>query len=227
MDIGTSLHHLGKLGEAESTLRQTLALARKIYTPDHPTVLINMNNLAGLLFEEKKFDDADAVLTEAIALGQKKLAPLDTPMDTLVLQLAQVRAKQKRFDEAVQLAHQFHSAVAERFGQRSVRTLSAVVLVYDNLLQADRAAEGVAMIESIGDLPPEVPPDLRQRLLTCAGQLYLATGNEAEARRYAALARMSVQKDSQGKERVTPSLKLLESQLHIGPTTQTATSAGR
>jgi tetratricopeptide (TPR) repeat protein len=221
MDIGTSLTNLGRLDEAEKSLRDTLVVARKIYPPGHPTILVNMNNLAGLLLRTNKLDDADAVLTEALEAGrQRKMAPLDQPMDTLVLQLGQLRARQGRFDEAAKYAYQLHDAVAAKFGERNVKTLSALVLVYDNLLQANRAGEGVAMVEKIGDLPPEVPPDLRQRLLTCAGRLYLANGDEVSARRYAELARAFVRKDDNGTERITPGLQVLESQLHITPATK-------
>src|SRR5206468_3076693 len=111
--------------------------------------------------------------------GQKKLATLDQPMDVIILQFGRLRAKQGRFDESIKYAHQLHSAVAAKYGERHIRTLSALVLVYDNLLQGNRAAEGVAIVEKIGELPPEVTPDLRQRLHTCAGRLYLAAGNEA------------------------------------------------
>jgi len=148
-------------------------------------------------------------------------------MDVITLLLSELRAKQKRFDEAIKYAYELHGAVAAKYGERHVRTLSALVLVYDSLIQGNRAAEGVAIVEKIGELPPEVSPDLRQQLHTRAGRLYLAAGNEPAARRHAQLARMAVQKDSEGKERVTPSLRLLESQLHIVPTPpQTGTTDG-
>jgi serine/threonine protein kinase/tetratricopeptide (TPR) repeat protein len=224
MDVGTSLTHLNRLDEAGQVLHETLAMARKLFPPGHPTLLVNMNNLGGLLLQTGKLDEADAILTEALETGQKKLAPLDQPMDAIVLQLGQLRARQGRFDEAVKYAHDLHSAVASKFGERNVKTLSALVLVYDNLLAAGRAAEGVSIVEKIGDLPPEVPPDLRQRLHACAGRLYLAAGNEAAARQQAKLARQAVQKDSQGNQRVTGSLRLLETQLHITQTSTTSVS---
>jgi len=78
-------------------------------------------------------------------------------------------------------------------------------------------------VEKIGELPPEVTPDLRQRLEACAGRLYLGAGNEHEARRHAQLARMAVQKGPDGKDRVTGSLRVLEADLHITPASQPAT----
>jgi hypothetical protein len=170
--------------------------------------------------ELRKLEDADALLIEALDAGrQRKLGPLDQPMDAIVLQLGQLRARQGRFDEATKYAYELHGAVAERFGERSVKTLSALVLVYDNLLQGNRASEGVAIVEKIGELPLEVPPDLRQRLHACAGRLYLAAGDQTAARQHAELARAAVQKDAAGNERVTGSLRVLESQLQITPTT--------
>ena len=59
-------------------------------------------------------------------------------MDAIVLQLGQLRARQGRFDEAIKYANDLHGAVAAKYGERHIKTLSALVLVYDNLLAADR-----------------------------------------------------------------------------------------
>jgi serine/threonine protein kinase/tetratricopeptide (TPR) repeat protein len=226
MNIASALHRQQKLDESEQAFRQAMATARQIFEPGHPTLLINKSNLASLLMQRDRLDDADVILAEALETGRRKLGPMDMPMDVLVLQLSQLRAKQGRFDEAVKFAHEFYGAVQSKYGQRSVRSLSAVVLVYDSLIQANRPAEGVALWEQIGDLPAEVPADLRHRLHACAGRLYLAHGNEAAARRHADLARQAAPIDSDGKPRITPSLRLLEAQLNITPASP-ATSASR
>ena len=141
-----------------------MAIARKIFEPGHPTLLTNMNNLASMLIDLNKLDAADVILTEASETGRHKLGTLDQPMDVIILQLGRLRAKQKRFDEAVNFANELYRAVAGKYGERHIRTLSAVILVYDNLIQANRFGEGVTIVEKIGELPPEVTPDLRQRL---------------------------------------------------------------
>jgi tetratricopeptide (TPR) repeat protein len=230
MDIGTALQNLKKYDEAEQFLRDTLAVARKIYDPGHPTLLVNMNNLSSLLLSMNKLDDADAILTEALQTGRaRKLGTMDQPMDTIVLHLSQLRARQKKFDEAVKYAYELHSGVAGKFGEKSVQAFSAVVLVYDNLIQANRGAEGVALVERLGELPAETPPDLRQRLEADAGLLYLAAGDRATARRHADLAIASAPKDSTGNLRITGSLRALINKLSPAntqpasqPTTQSA-----
>jgi hypothetical protein len=140
---------------------------------------------------------------------------MDTPMDTLVLHLSLLRAKQGNWDEAVKYSCELHDAVVAKYGERSTRAMSALVLVYDNLIQASRFQEGVRIVERIGDLPPEIDPDMRQRLETNAGLLYFGAGHEKAAREHAALARAAVRNGPDGKPRVTPSLIVLEAKLRI------------
>jgi serine/threonine protein kinase/Tfp pilus assembly protein PilF len=218
-DIGSGMVHQQRFDEGETYFRRALAVARKIFDPSHPTLLTNMNNLASMLIDRGKLDDADALLTEALENGRKKLGPMDTPMDVLVLHMGRLRTKQGRFDEAVKYAYELHDAVAAKYGERDVKTISSLVQLYDALFFAKRGAEGVAIVEKIGEFPPGVDPFLRQRLHAAAGMLYLQAGDESGARRCAALARAAVQMDQSGTPRVTGSLRELEKRLHITPAT--------
>lgn len=224
IDIAESLANQQRWDEAEAGFRDALVVARKIFPPGHPTLLINMNNFAGLLIKLGKYDEADSILNEALETGRKKLGPMDTPMDTLVLHLSLLRAKQENWDEAVKYSCELHDAVVAKYGERSTRAMSALVLVYDNLIQARRFQEGVRIVERIGDLPAEIDWDMRQRLETNAGLLYLGAGNEKAAREHAELARAAVRNGPDGKPRVTPSLVVLEAKLRITSETLPTTS---
>jgi tetratricopeptide (TPR) repeat protein len=227
LDIGTSLARLKRFDEAEAALREALKVARSVYEPGHPTLLSIMNNFASMLTDRDKLAEADAILTEALETGRKKLGPLDSPMEVLVLHLSQLRRQQGRHDEAVRLACDLHGALVDKFGARHSKTLSLVVLVFDNLLTANRSAEGVALFESIGELPDDLPPDISQRLHACAGRMYLATGDEPNARKHALRAREAVRPGPDGQPRVTGSLRLLETQLKMTPSTGATTSVSR
>src|SRR5438045_236256 len=118
--MGLALENLKRLDEAEARFREALAIARKIFPAGHPTLLTNMVNIADLLINQNKFDAADTLLTEARETGGQKLQILDQPMDVITLQLSRLRAKQKRFDEAIKYAYELHDAVAAKYGERHV-----------------------------------------------------------------------------------------------------------
>lgn len=48
--------------EAEPVYRQTLALTERVLGKEHPSILISMNNLAGLLDSQGKYDEAEQLL---------------------------------------------------------------------------------------------------------------------------------------------------------------------
>jgi tetratricopeptide (TPR) repeat protein len=184
MELGTTMLQQQRFDEAEEAMRGALVIARRIFLPAHPTLLICMNNLGSLLLDRGKLDEAEAILMEGYETGRQKLRPMDAPMDTLVLHLAKLRNRQKRFSEAADYSLQLHDAVAAKYGPRDKRTLSTLVYVYQNLLYAGRGGEGLAMIEQLGELPADPGPVMLQSLYGWSGQLYLASGNLPAAQRH-------------------------------------------
>jgi serine/threonine protein kinase/Tfp pilus assembly protein PilF len=228
IDIAEGFKHLDRLDEAEETLREALRVSRKIFDPGHPNLLVNINNFAGLLTTRGKYDEADAILSEALEAGRARLGPIDSPMDVLTLHLSQLRAKQGRFDDAVKLSCELHDQVVAKYGEYSSRSLTLLVLVYDNLIQAKRFREGISIVERIGEMPADLDPVARQRLHADAGLLYMGAGNVKLAQQHADLARAALVQGPDGKFRVPGSLMVLFEQLKAASSaTQPTTSASR
>ena len=64
--LADTLTHERKYPEAEKAAREALEMDRQALGPDHPSVLRDMFNLAGILGEERHYADAEAVNRELI-----------------------------------------------------------------------------------------------------------------------------------------------------------------
>ena len=90
-----------RIPEALDCLRRSLAIREAKLGPDHPNVALVLNNLGNCLRLERKYAEAETVLTRAMAI-------LGTPgrelsYATAVDSLAGLRAAQGRYEEAEQL----------------------------------------------------------------------------------------------------------------------------
>jgi tetratricopeptide (TPR) repeat protein len=65
----------GHYAEAEPLYREALALAEKLFGPDHAEVSVILNNLAVLYKYTGKFDEAEALYQRALAITEKNLGP--------------------------------------------------------------------------------------------------------------------------------------------------------
>ncbi|MGC1295090.1 MAG: tetratricopeptide repeat protein, partial [Alloacidobacterium sp.] len=64
---------------AEPLFRRALAIDEKALGPNHPTVALDLNNLAMLLKEDKNYAAAEPLYRRALAIDEKALGP-DHPM---------------------------------------------------------------------------------------------------------------------------------------------------
>ncbi|KAH8598596.1 Tetratricopeptide repeat-domain-containing protein, partial [Bisporella sp. PMI_857] len=83
--------------------RQTLARREKVLGPEHPDTLISMNNLAGVLEHQGRYEEAESVNRQTLARREKVLGP-EHP-DTLmgVYSLARLLENRHRYDESLVL----------------------------------------------------------------------------------------------------------------------------
>jgi tetratricopeptide (TPR) repeat protein len=86
-DLGRLLDTQGKCDEAEPLYRRSLAIRRKVCAihlvasscdhsckvlgEEHPDVAASLNNLAGLLCAQGKYDEAKHLLTQSLAIDRK------------------------------------------------------------------------------------------------------------------------------------------------------------
>jgi tetratricopeptide (TPR) repeat protein len=62
-----------RYGAAEPLLRRTLAIDEAAYGPDHPSVAIDLNNLAGLLQHTNRLAEAEPLIRRVVAIFEASL----------------------------------------------------------------------------------------------------------------------------------------------------------
>ncbi|CAN0344597.1 unnamed protein product, partial [Ectocarpus sp. 6 AP-2014] len=61
--------------EADPLYLRAIEIGEKTLGPDHPDFATSLNNRAGLLQAQGKYDEADPLYLRAIEIGEKTLGP--------------------------------------------------------------------------------------------------------------------------------------------------------
>ncbi|CAK0772204.1 ABC-2 type transport system permease protein [Gammaproteobacteria bacterium] len=106
-DISTKLNNLagllmttGRYGEAESLLREALAISKKDLPEGHPDIATSLNNLAALLQDTGRYGEAEPLYREALAITQKVLCKVHPHIATNLTNLAVLLHNTGRYGEA-------------------------------------------------------------------------------------------------------------------------------
>jgi tetratricopeptide (TPR) repeat protein len=89
-----------KLALADEAMTQALDSVRKSCPQCGNELWVCASNLGLLRFEQGRYEEADRLQTEALELQYKFLARPDTETANTLQHLADVRKKQRRYDEA-------------------------------------------------------------------------------------------------------------------------------
>lgn len=95
----------GKYALAEKAMTQSLEVLAKSCPACTFERLVGQSNLGLLRLRQRKYAEADRLLTEVVSAQEKYMARPGSDMATVLLALAQVREKQKRFEDAARLHH--------------------------------------------------------------------------------------------------------------------------
>jgi tetratricopeptide (TPR) repeat protein len=89
-----------RLGDAETTIRQALAMNETLIGAENPDRAVQLNNLASILREEGKLDDAVDTLQQAVNMKLKTVGAQDRDIHTMLKNLGVVLRQQGKLDEA-------------------------------------------------------------------------------------------------------------------------------
>ncbi|MEM9938369.1 MAG: tetratricopeptide repeat protein [Pseudomonadota bacterium] len=112
-EVGLMLKSQARHDEAEPLYRRALAIDEASYGPDHPSVAIRLNNLAGLRLATNRLDEAEPLYRRALAIDEASLGP-DHPIVAIRLgNLAGLLQDTNRLDEAEPLRRRELSIMEE------------------------------------------------------------------------------------------------------------------
>ena len=113
LNLADALHDQGRYAEAESELRDIIAIQERVLGPEHPDTLSSRNNLANALSSQGKYAEAEAEHRAVLAIRERVLGP-EHP-DTLSSRnnLANALYAQGKYAEAEEV-HRAVLAIRER-----------------------------------------------------------------------------------------------------------------
>jgi tetratricopeptide (TPR) repeat protein len=162
------LLRLGRPAEAEPLLRRTLASLERHYGKRNWRVALALGNVSYALLQQRRVDDADAVMTRALALIDRE-APPHPRVGFVWFHAARLRIAQARYAEALELLRHARRGSPEP-------AIIACAALYAHLAMND-IASAVGVVAEL---------DLRDAstvtLVARVGGAALASGNAAGAR---------------------------------------------
>jgi tetratricopeptide (TPR) repeat protein len=97
---GSYLFHRARYVEAESLMRQALAIEEKVRGPEHTAVATSLNNLAELLRETNRVNEAEPLYRQALAIDEKIHGPEHADVAISLNNLAELLRAVDRHEEA-------------------------------------------------------------------------------------------------------------------------------
>jgi len=143
--LATIRFSTGQFGEADSLMREALALTREAYGAEDRRVAQMMNNLGMILTAEGKLDEAGRFLREALALYKKLLGNRHPLVASSSWALATMLHQQGRLAEAEVLQREALAIQEVRYGAEHMETAGAKVNLAWILADQGRCAESEPM----------------------------------------------------------------------------------
>ncbi len=179
-DVATVINAFGNLDRrtnrleaAEDHYEKALDIQRKTLPVGHPFVSTGILNLAGLLKEMEKVDEAEVLLNEAIEM-QRKVLNGHPNLAVSIWTLSSLFLSAGRFDEAEKAANEALAIAQENFSQQH-----PVVLKYQNTIGQIQSANGqhesaLRTYQSILDTDLQYHPDDTESIITTYNNLAFA-----------------------------------------------------
>lgn len=176
----------GRMGEAESSSREVMEIARDILGEEHPDTLMYVANLATLLFLQGRYSEAEALYREELAIrrrpGQDEIHVL-----TALRNLATVHRATGRLAEAKELYLETLDGLRRIRGEMHPLTLHALMDIGDVLRVLGRHEEAEQYLRDSlagyrATLGKEHPETLSA--INSMGVLFLQSGRAAQAEKY-------------------------------------------
>ena len=166
--LGLFLKAKAQYAEAEPLMRRALAIDEASFGPEHPTVAVDLNNLAGLLQDTNRPDEAEPLMRRALAIDEASFGPEHPTVAIDLNNLATILYSTNRLREAESLMLLALAIDETGYGPEhpnvAIRLNNLAALLYrtDRLAEAERLCRRALAIDeaSFGPEHPTVAVDL-------------------------------------------------------------------
>jgi tetratricopeptide (TPR) repeat protein/predicted Ser/Thr protein kinase len=181
--LGASLASVGELDEAESMMKDALALSIEMSGPRHPDVATWRNNLGIFLRRRGQLEAAAEELRQALAIREEAFGPDHAAVGTSLHAMAEVQLARGEEDEALASSRRARTIASKAYPEDHPRRLATVSLTASLELKAGHVDEAAAAFREV--LPHLDNPVLgaTDRVLArfgAAQALAIAGGDDAE-----------------------------------------------
>jgi tetratricopeptide (TPR) repeat protein len=119
--IASRLRENGLFTEAESLLRQALALAEKVNEPGHHNIATGIHNLASLLLDTNRIVEAEPLVRQALTINEAKFGPNHHRITNSLINLATLLKTTNRLAEAEQVFRRALAIDEASFGPNDLK----------------------------------------------------------------------------------------------------------
>ena len=140
-ELGYLYRAWGKSDLAQATDRTNLELRSEAFRPDDVDVIQSMNNLAMVLWDDARFDEAASLLERAISLRTERFGATDSDVDFYNANLLSVLTSSGKLEAAEALYEKILKYRRELYGRSNTRTLETVrkgLDIWDTTKQWDK-----------------------------------------------------------------------------------------
>jgi tetratricopeptide (TPR) repeat protein len=109
-NLAVVLRDQKKIDQAEATYRDALAMGRRVYGNEHPTLVAPLVGLATIAEDQNKLAEAESLSREARAIAQKALDPNHPSVRQASSTLLDVLVKEGKHDDAERVGGEMRAA---------------------------------------------------------------------------------------------------------------------
>ncbi len=146
-NLALVLHDAGNLVEAESQYRQVVDAMRRTL-PRHPQLGVDVNNLATLLVDQGRLDEAIATFGDAAAQRTATLGPDHAAVARTLDNLARALLARGRFAEAASISGKALTIRRAKLGEGDYETAASMVTEARALVASGRAADALPLLRA-------------------------------------------------------------------------------
>lgn len=147
-------HNSGDLAEAERLRAEVLAIYRRIYGDTHPNTITALNNLASVLYTQRRYREVVPMFDEVLAARRRQFGADHPKIATAASNAAFAHLMTSNVQQALQLGEEATAIRTANYGRvhtgtvQSIEAMAAALLALGRLDEAERLFEEAVLIHA-------------------------------------------------------------------------------
>jgi eukaryotic-like serine/threonine-protein kinase len=186
-DLATAQSMSGDLTGAEANYKEALAINTADVGEEHPETLVVRENLGGVYFKEKRYDETLRMLDVVLALRRKALGADAEPVGRTLANIGTVSVAAGKLEEGERSFRDSLAVLVPKLGEQNLDVASVRMSLADVLRKRGKLDDAEPLMKSALEVRAKVLGETHpatQRALKALADLETARGKPAEAAAY-------------------------------------------